>query len=101
MGLLERRLLIGTPSAYASVAAQTEELVSKVAAVAEGNTMIVLDVDLRQHEVRLQALDAPREGAKPLARTDAAPSLPRVLTAGGGRVPHVGPPLPDRRACPA
>lgn len=61
MGLLEPRLLIGTPSACASVAAQTEELVSKVAAAADGNAMMVLDVDSRQHEVRLQAIDAPEK----------------------------------------
>lgn len=47
MGLLERRLLMGTSFAFASVAAQIEELVSQIVAVADGNTIMVLDVDPR------------------------------------------------------
>lgn len=47
MVLLERRLLMGTSFAFASVAAQIEELVSQIVAVADGNTIMVLDVDPR------------------------------------------------------
>lgn len=55
-------LLAGAAVAVISLGAQGAELVGKVIAIADGDTITVLDADRRQHKVRLQAIDAPEKG---------------------------------------
>jgi endonuclease YncB( thermonuclease family) len=46
-------------SALVSVSARAELLEGKVVRVVDGDTIVVLDVDRRQHKVRLAGIDAP------------------------------------------
>lgn len=60
--LCMQRLIAGAACAVISTGIQGAELVGKVIAIADGDTITVLDADRRQHKVRLQAIDAPEKG---------------------------------------
>lgn len=60
--LCAQRLIAGAACVVISTGIQGAELVGKVIAIADGDTITVLDEDRRQHKVRLQAVDAPEKG---------------------------------------
>lgn len=60
--LCVQRLIAGAACAVISTGIQGAELVGKVTAVADGDTITVLDAERRQHKVRFQAIDAPEKG---------------------------------------
>lgn len=55
-------LLAGAAFAVIPLGAQGAELVGKVIAIADGDTITVLDAKQRQYKVRLQGIDAPEKG---------------------------------------
>ncbi|WP_051165336.1 thermonuclease family protein [Methyloversatilis universalis] len=57
-----QRLLLSKAIAVISLGTQGAELVGRVVAVADGDTLTLLDADRRQYKVRLQGIDAPEKG---------------------------------------
>jgi len=56
-----RHLLLGAALVLAASAALAEVLVGRVVAVADGDTLTVLDASRRQRKVRLAGIDAPEK----------------------------------------
>ncbi|MDP3842593.1 MAG: thermonuclease family protein [Oxalobacteraceae bacterium] len=59
--MMQRLLLCAAVTALSTLA-QGAELVGKVVAIADGDTITLLDAYSRQHKVRLQGIDAPERG---------------------------------------
>lgn len=57
-----QRLLLGAAIAVISLETQGAELVGRVVAIADGDTLTVLDGERRQYSVRLQGIDAHEKG---------------------------------------
>ena len=57
-----QRLLLGAALTVISLGALGAELAGKVVAIADGDTLTILDRNDRQHRIRLAAIDAPERG---------------------------------------